>query len=423
MWFKLAGATFSINLGPMSKLSSSISIKYNANGFNYITGSVSKDDASASLVLTLNSNYTYEHSDSNVTVTGATKGSVSYSSGTLTIPITPSSGSTFGASEVSSINVTVTGAVSSGGEPDAPVNPTNYTFTLNPDPTSATVTLSATGYSTVSGTGSKSITVANGTTVNWSVSADGYTTRTGNWTISGGNKTENITLSQAVAAGSTIFDFDFTTKTLNDYVNEGVITIPSTSKTDELVYDAKGLTTNKPGTGAQLLNGAKLTNTFDIASDWTFEITMTIDPWQEDFGMTEALYNNFMFVTAAEHEMPLEDGKNHGSNCFTPAIYDNGGTFTGRFPKNGGVGISGASKTITADGVEHTYKWIHTESDQNNAFYKDGTKEKDTKWTNTSYTFGGQFGYVLGAHNGYSSATNFCLKKGFHIKSMKLYTN
>ena len=191
MWFKLAGATFSTHLGPMSKLSNSISIKYNASGFSYTTGSVSKDDASANLVLTLNNNWTYEHSDSNVTVTGATKGSISYSSGTLTISITPSSGSTFGASEVSSINVTVTGAVSSGGEPEAP---TNYIFTINPDPTSATVTLSATGYSTVSGTGSKSITVANGTKVNWSVSASGYTTRTGSWTISGGNKTENIVL-------------------------------------------------------------------------------------------------------------------------------------------------------------------------------------------------------------------------------------
>ena len=75
--------------------------------------------------------------------------------------------------------------------------PTNYTFTLNPTPTSATVTLSATGYSTVSGTGSRSITVANGTTVNWSVSASGYTTRTGNWTISGGDKTENIALNSS----------------------------------------------------------------------------------------------------------------------------------------------------------------------------------------------------------------------------------
>jgi hypothetical protein len=80
------------------------------------------------------------------------------------------------------------------GEEDGPVIPTNYTFTITPDPTSATVTLSATGYSTVSGTGSQSITVANGTEVNWSVSADGYISRTGNWTINWGNKTESIAL-------------------------------------------------------------------------------------------------------------------------------------------------------------------------------------------------------------------------------------
>jgi hypothetical protein len=54
--------------------------------------------------------------------------------------------------------------------------------------------LSATGYSTVSGTGSKSITVANGTKVDWSVSASGHTTKTGTWTANGSNKTENITL-------------------------------------------------------------------------------------------------------------------------------------------------------------------------------------------------------------------------------------
>ena len=90
-------------------------------------------------------------------------------------------------------------------EPE-PETPTTHTFTINPDPTSATVTLSATGYSTVSGTGSKSITVANGTEVNWSVSASGYTTRTGNWTISGGNKTENITLTAISGGGGSALD-------------------------------------------------------------------------------------------------------------------------------------------------------------------------------------------------------------------------
>jgi hypothetical protein len=101
------------------------------------------------------------------------------------------------------ITVGTTKNTAGGGEeePETPVTPTSYTFTINPDPTSATVTLSATGYSTVSGTGNQSITVANGTTVNWSVSADGYTTRTGNWTISGGNKTENIALSASGGGG------------------------------------------------------------------------------------------------------------------------------------------------------------------------------------------------------------------------------
>lgn len=198
MWLKLASATFTTNLGKMSDLSNSISIKYSASGFSYTTGSVSKDAASASLILTLNSNYTYEHNNNNVTVTGATKGTISYSNGTLTISITPSSGSTFGDSGVSSINVTVTGATSTGGVPEAP---TNYTFTLTPDPISATVTLSATGYSTVSGTGSKSITVANGTKVNWSVSADGYIEQAGSWTISDGDKSENIILVASSESG------------------------------------------------------------------------------------------------------------------------------------------------------------------------------------------------------------------------------
>ena len=110
MWLKLASATFTTNLGTMSSLSNSISIRYTASGFSPVTGSVSKDAASASLVLNLLSNWTCD-STPTVSVTGANKGSISYSAGKLTIPITPSSGSTFGASGVSSINVTVTGAV------------------------------------------------------------------------------------------------------------------------------------------------------------------------------------------------------------------------------------------------------------------------------------------------------------------------
>ena len=83
------------------------------------------------------------------------------------------------------ISIKATGA-SSGG---TVVNP-DYTFTINPTPSTATVTLTASGY-TQSG---NSITVPNGTTVSWSVSADGYNTRTGTWTANGSNKTESVTL-------------------------------------------------------------------------------------------------------------------------------------------------------------------------------------------------------------------------------------
>ncbi len=291
MWFKLAGATFSINLGPMSKLSSSISIKYNANGFNYITGSVSKDDTSASLVLTLNSNYTYEHSDSNVTVTGATKGSISYSSGTLTIPITPSSGSTFGASGVSSINVTVTGAVSSGGsEGDEPEDPVNYTFTINPDPTSATVTLSATGYSTVSGTGSKSITVANGTTVSWSVSADGYTTQEGTWTANGSNESKSVKLVESggdqvitFALGSAL-SYDASTKILSSTSSSNILAKNDTQKWimqqplaagNEIEFDIIGTSTEGAGmytVGLATTNNLETAMTTDTISTGNYNI-------------------------------------------------------------------------------------------------------------------------------------------------------
>lgn len=74
----------------------------------------------------------------------------------------------------------------------------NVTYTVTADPTTATVKLEADGYTTVTKTGSASITVAVGTTVNWRVYANGYTTQSGTWTANGGNKTESVVL---VASG------------------------------------------------------------------------------------------------------------------------------------------------------------------------------------------------------------------------------
>lgn len=95
-------------------------------------------------------------------------------------------GATF-SNNIGTVNIetgTVTPPSGGGSEPETPVNPTNYTFTINPTPTSATVTLSASGYTTVSGTGSKSITVANGTQVAYTVSKTGYITKTGTIKVS-----------------------------------------------------------------------------------------------------------------------------------------------------------------------------------------------------------------------------------------------
>ena len=59
--------------------------------------------------------------------------------------------------------------------PDEPDTPTMYTFTINPTPSNATVTLTATGYAQ----SGNSIEVPSGTSVAWKVSASGYTEQNG----------------------------------------------------------------------------------------------------------------------------------------------------------------------------------------------------------------------------------------------------
>ena len=190
MIITLKGADFSKNnIGPLSSwlISREIGDGARYSGPVY----VSKGGAFSATVV-LAEGYTLDSAGVTVIMGGSpvTSG-VTVSGNTITISI---------ASVTGNVVIKVPTKNISTGEEEEPVN---YTFTINPNPTSATVTLSATGYSTVSGTGSKSITVADGTKVNWTVSASGYTTRTGNWTINGGNKTENIVLSATGGEGNT----------------------------------------------------------------------------------------------------------------------------------------------------------------------------------------------------------------------------
>ena len=61
-----------------------------------------------------------------------------------------------------------------------------YTFTIVPTPADATVM--------INGVQQSSVTVSDGTTLNWEVSKTGYTTQTGSYTINGADHTENVTL-------------------------------------------------------------------------------------------------------------------------------------------------------------------------------------------------------------------------------------
>ena len=217
-----------------------------------------------------------------------------------------------------------------------------------------------------------------------------------------------------------LFDFNFVNNRLEKYVDDGVITIPSTSSTTDLFYDEKGLGTIGTSLPAALGNGVKLVRPFDLASQsWEFEVTLSVDPWTEDTGVTEALYPNIMFFSADEHGT-LEDGKEHGTNCLAPAIYFNAGKLSGRFGDNGNVTIGTSSAAISTDGLEHTYRWEYDKDDNRNTLYKDGTIIYNAVWSRTDVLFGGTIQYLLGAHAGYPSAKNFAIKKGYHIKYIKM---
>lgn len=183
MILTIAGADFSgANIGT----NTSVGISYNGR----VTGkptSIEKNTALTSTI-TINTGYTYD-SITSVTVGGQSISEyIATDNGdgtvTLTIPANKITGR---------VVVTVsTTANSTGGDT------TMYTFTINPTPSTATVTLTASGYSQ----SGNSITVPANTSVTWKVSASGYTEQNGTHTVT---KTESksVTLSSASGGGET----------------------------------------------------------------------------------------------------------------------------------------------------------------------------------------------------------------------------
>ena len=183
------------------------------------TSTINKDEAtstSAREIATVALNSNYENLVVTVTMGGTTVNNW-YKNGKVTIPA----------------NTTVTGdikisasatAINTGGdvvepEPEEPGTTTNYTFTINPTQSTATVTLSASGYSQ----SGNSITVPENTSVAWKVSASGYTEQSGTHKVT---KDENMNIALSAIQQGDIVDLSTISyeKTSDVTYNNGAIT-------------------------------------------------------------------------------------------------------------------------------------------------------------------------------------------------------
>ena len=182
MIITIKGANFKdSNIGTLS----SYTVRFSGDGVSGSPTSIAKNEegtqASANYVgtITVSSSYTYK-SVSSVTVNGTALSTSDYtvSGMNITIPANKITG-----------NVVITVATEKvNTQPDTP---TMYTFTINPTPSTATVTLTASGYAQ----SGNSITVPSGTSVAWKVEASGYVTQNGTHTVTK-TETKNVTLVQ-----------------------------------------------------------------------------------------------------------------------------------------------------------------------------------------------------------------------------------
>jgi hypothetical protein len=299
MIFTLIGADFSkSNIGTLSNW---IILRELGAGATYTGPSFVEKNATFSATVTLSEGYEIGSAGITITMGGTALDESYYSIVDNVITFTIASVTGGVVIKVPTLNTTT-------GEED--VIP-NYIFTINPTPTNATVTLSATGYSTVSGTGSKSITVADGTEVNWSVSADGYTTRTGNWTISGGNKTENIALS-ASGGGGIINYFNPDDPDINEtqYMSDKGEMIPgsgtlgwsgyiacSPGETYYAYYNKSGTYTKYPDSMVTFFNSSK--ERVSGMKDDDYLVPEGAAYFRAPFSITRR-YNDFMFIKSPD---------------------------------------------------------------------------------------------------------------------------
>ena len=212
-------------------------------------------------------------------------------------------------------------------------------------------------------------------------------------------------------AATTFLELDFTQKTVQDYIDEGILEAGD-STIDSLTYDTGGLVCND----TDLTYGLKLKNPIDVAQNWTIETVMTIAPYAESgTAKTEAIYkNNAILGTTDTHDT-------HNSSCLAPAVFNNGWAGALRLGEQVSTAVN-VGTVFAADGAEHTHKVTFDAASFEIKWYVDGVLKNTKTWANDTAPVGdGQFGYVLGFHKAYNYSANYgCCKAGYKIKSLKV---
>lgn len=209
-------------------------------------------------------------------------------------------------------------------------------------------------------------------------------------------------------AAATMLELDFTEKTVQDYIDEGVVEAGD-STISSLTYDEGGLVCND----TDLTYGLKLVNPIAVAQNWEIEIAMTIAAYADSgTAKTEAVYKNMAILSnASEH-----DDTHTASNCLAPCVLNNGWAGTARLTEGATTSVS-AGTVFTADGVEHIYKFTFDATTLAFEAFVDGTSVASRTYAADPV---GSFGYVFGIHKGYTYAANYKPHAGVKIKRIKV---
>ena len=223
----------------------------------------------------------------------------------------------------------------------------------------------------------------------------------GKMTISIANVTEDIeivvktTNENSGEANDTLFNFDFTKHTLDDYVLDGTFTVPSNSNLSTIMYDNL-LGANFNG---NLPNGLIITNPIDASKAWTLEFVASFAQPSDLAGNRRAFLS--------------------GDNL-TPFIFINGGTVsTLSFQISVGSHLYlGAGKLIYD--AETSYK-ITYNGNGKCSLYINNEHIQDA-----SINFTGNFTRLLGNVEGKSTAyiwKDVEENKKSYLKTLKIYYN